>query len=236
MERTVLVPLKNRLIRHLAAVELAPKMVIDIGVADGTPWLYEAYPCAKFLLFDPTPHSLQYMQQWAKRLNADIFNFALGNADLRATIKVRPEHRGSTFFEEVGDAEIAEEIEVDVRRFDALPLTIIRPSLMKIDAQGSELMILEGMGQRIREIDCFVIETSLIATLRGSPEFADVVSFMKRNGYVLFEIIDVLRRPLDNAMAQIDAVFVHEHSKLRSDHRWAGLTKPSSVDPTCGAA
>jgi FkbM family methyltransferase len=222
MERTVLVPLKSRLIKHLAAVGLVPKMVIDVGVADGTPWLYEAFPSAKFLLFDPTPHSLPYMQQWAKRLNADIFNIALGNADRRATIKIRPEHRGSTFFEEVGEAEIAEEIEVEIKRFDTFPLTILRPSLMKIDTQGSELMILEGMGQKIQEIDCFVIETSLIATLHGGPEFADVVSLMKRNGYVLFEIIDVLRRPLDQAMAQIDAVFVQEHSKLRSDRRWAG--------------
>jgi hypothetical protein len=78
------------------------------------------------------------------------------------------------------------------------------------------------MGQRIQQIDCFVIETSLIATLRGSPEFAEVVCFMNRNGYVLFEIIDILRRPLDHALAQIDAVFVKQDSELRRDHRWAG--------------
>ena len=161
------------------------------------------------------------MQRWAERLNAEIFNVALGNTDGRATIKIRPEHSGSTFFEEIGEAEILEQVEVQVKCFDSIPLTIIRPALMKIDAQGSELMILQGMGQRMKEIDCFVIETSLIATLHGGPEFAEVCSLMASNGFSLFDIVGILRRPLDDALAGVDAVFVPTNSPLRADHRWA---------------
>ena len=221
LERTVLVPLEKRLIGHLSAAKLAPKTVIDVGVAEGTPWIYEAYPSSKFILIDPTPQSLRSMQGLAEHLDADIFNVALGNADGRATIKIRPEHSGSTFFEEVGEVEILEQVEVPVKRFDAIPLTIIRPALMKIDAQGSELMILQGMGQRMKEIDCFVIETSLIATLHDGPEFTDVCSFMASSGFSLFDIIGILRRPLDDALAGVDAVFVPTNSPLRVDRRWA---------------
>jgi 16S rRNA G527 N7-methylase RsmG len=30
-----------------------PKTVIDVGVGRGTPWLYQAYPTAKFILVEP---------------------------------------------------------------------------------------------------------------------------------------------------------------------------------------
>ena len=43
---------------------------------------------------------------------------------------------------------------------------------------------------------------------------------MRDSGFVLFDIIGVLRRPLDRAMTQIDAVFVPENSPLRQDRRW----------------
>src|SRR5262249_34330654 len=116
---------------------------------------------------------------------------------------------------------VSERREVDVFRFDELVRSIRRPSLMKIDAQGAELMVLRGMGTLIHEIDYFVIETSLIATIHEGPEFVDLVMLMKENGFVLFDVIAFPRRPLDTALAQIDAVFVPTNSPLRRDHRWA---------------
>lgn len=56
------------------------------------------------------------------------------------------------------------------------------------------------------------METALIATLEGSPEFAQVVALMKSSGFVLFDLTGVIRRPLDEAAAQVDAVFVPEES------------------------
>ncbi len=83
------------------------------------------------------------------------------------------------------------------------------------------MLVLEGMGGRLKELDCIIVETSLIATLREGPEFADVMDLMRDNNFVLFDITAILRRPLDQALAQIDAVFVPDDSRLRSDHRWA---------------
>jgi hypothetical protein len=78
------------------------------------------------------------------------------------------------------------------------------------------------MGARIRDFDVFIIETSLIATLKGdAPEFADIVLAMKERGFSLYDIIGITRRPLDRAMAQVDAVFVPEMSPMRSDRRWS---------------
>ncbi len=216
-----IIPQFDRLVAHLDRAGLSPVTVFDIGVADGTPWIYKAYPAAKYFLIDPTPQSLPSMRFWARRLNAEVFNVALGNIEGRVKLKVRPDHSGSSIFDEVGEAEILHELEVPMRRFDVLFGKFERPALAKIDVQGAELLVLEGMGGRLKELDCIIVETSLIATLREGPEFADVMDLMRDNNFVLFDITAILRRPLDQALAQIDAVFVPDDSRLRSDHRWA---------------
>jgi FkbM family methyltransferase len=106
---------------------LRPRTIFDVGVAHGTPWLYEAYPEAKYFLIDPTPQSLPLMQDLSNRLKAEVLNFALGNSDGTVTIKIRSDHSRSSLFEEVGDAKIVEEVEVPVRRFDAVIKEFERP-------------------------------------------------------------------------------------------------------------
>jgi hypothetical protein len=48
---------------------------------------------------------------------------------------------------------------------------------------------------------------------------------MKASNFVLFDITGVVRRPLDQALAQIDAVLVPLDSPLRRDHRWNSNTQ-----------
>ncbi len=54
-----------------------------------------------------------------------------------------------------------------------------RPALCKIDVQGAELMVLEGMSARMVEIDAIVIETSALATIEHGPEVFDVMAKLK---------------------------------------------------------
>ena len=55
----------------------------------------------------------------------------------------------------------------------------------------------------------------------NGPEFRDVFHELDSHEFILYDIISLNRRPLDGAIAQIDAVFVPRHSPLRSDKRWA---------------
>src|SRR5687767_1502759 len=52
----------SRLVAALARYGIRPATVFDIGVAFGTPWLYEGFPQATLVLVDPTRESIPHMQ------------------------------------------------------------------------------------------------------------------------------------------------------------------------------
>ena len=43
----------NRFFRHVKSLGFQPSLIVDVGAADGTPELYNAYPGAKFILIEP---------------------------------------------------------------------------------------------------------------------------------------------------------------------------------------
>ncbi|MGD8699499.1 MAG: hypothetical protein PVJ43_09425 [Gemmatimonadales bacterium] len=68
--------------------------------------------------------------------------------------------------------------------------------------------MLRGKGERLGDFDIVIVESSFIATLQGTPEFPEVVQHMAENGWVPYDIVRISRRPLDEALAQVDVAFI----------------------------
>jgi FkbM family methyltransferase len=208
-------------LRVLQRYGFSPATVFDVGVGFGTWDLYRAFPGAHYHLIDPTPESMPHMRRIARRLDSEVHPVALGHRDRETTLEIRPDIQGSTLLEEVGPRQVLRFERVPMRRFDTLIGMFERPALAKIDVQGAELLVLEGMADRIGDIDAFIVETSTIATVKGGAEMAGIVAFMHANGFVVADIVGLKRRPLDGATAQFDLLFVPDTSALRADRRWA---------------
>jgi hypothetical protein len=161
------------------------------------------------------------MRRLARRLRCEVHALALGDHDGEAMLEIRADIQGSTLLEEFGPRDVLRFDRVPLRRFDGLFASFARPALCKIDVQGAEMMVLAGMTRSIAGIDVFIVETSTIATVKGGAEVADVVRFMRSNGFVMADIVGMKRRPLDGATAQVDLLFVHDEAALRADRRWA---------------
>ena len=199
-----------------------PRTVFDVGVGFGTWGLYRAFPDAFYHLIDPTPESLPYMHKLVRRLRGQVHALALGDHDGEAKLEIRADIQGSTLLEEVGQRDFLRFERVPMRRFDQLFKSFPRPALAKVDVQGAELMVLQGMTERLGEINALIVETSTIATVKGGAELAGVVQFMGERGFAVADIIGLKRRPLDGATAQVDLLFVPETCPLRADRRWNG--------------
>jgi FkbM family methyltransferase len=201
---------------------LTPATVFDIGVAFGTYDLYRAFPDAFYHLIDPTPESLHYMKRLKAELRCEIHPVALGDRNDETTIEIRPDIQAATMFEDHSTRDVVRHDVVPSRRFDTLIGHFDRPALCKIDVQGAELMVLQGMAERIAEIDAFVIEASTLSTLKGGVELHDIVHFLHEHGFVVADVLRLVPRPLDGTTNQIDLMFLPEQSAMRADRRWAG--------------
>jgi FkbM family methyltransferase len=211
--------------RSLGALKgqgFAPVTVFDVGVGFGTFGLYQLFPNAFYHLIEPTPESQPHLQRIARSLACQIHPLALGDRDGEAKFEIRADIQGSTLLEEVGERDFLRFETVPMQRFDTLFPRVEGPALAKIDVQGAEMMVLRGMTGRLAELEAVIVETSTIATVKGGAEVADVVSFMREHGFVVADVLGLKRRPLDDATAQLDLLFVPEQSRLRADRRWAG--------------
>jgi FkbM family methyltransferase len=220
LHRPGMVPSWDAGAESVAAHGLTPATVFDIGVADGTPWLYATFPSAEYHLIDPTRESLPYMQAIARRLKATIHNIALGESESEMEIEVQPQIGGSSILKAISDRAVATRYSVPVRRLDDVLPDFKRPALLKIDVQGAEGMVLRGAQNTLRKIDCAIVETSIIALQHGATEALGILQLMHRAGLVLYDIAGLIRRPLDGALAYADFVFVPDGSPLRADRRW----------------
>ncbi len=215
-------PSWRRSFRVLEHYGFRPNTVFDIRVAYGTYELYRAFPDAHYHLIDPTPESLHYMRLLERQLRCDVHQTALGGRNGEVEIEIRPDIQAATLLEDVSsERDVLRHDRVPMRRFDSLIDEIARPALCKIDVQGAELMVLEGMTGRLDSIDALIVETSTIASLKGGPEVHDIVHFMHDHGFVVADIVGMARRPLDGATAQLDVLFLPDGSPMRRDRRWA---------------
>ncbi len=106
-----------------------------------------------------------------------------------------------------------------LRRLDSMLEKVDQPALLKIDAQGYELQILKGASTILPAFEAVLLEVAIIEVNKGAPLLHDVVAFMRANGFVSYDILEIHRRPLDQALNQVDLVFVREQSHLIADKR-----------------
>ena len=203
--------------QHMTTLGFNFKTVIDVGIAFGSPTLYSSTPGAKFILVEPVPACRPLLDRLATELNAQTFNVAAGSKDGTIDFFVHEDVSGSSSYPQLEGSQLdGERVKVPVRRLDSIiQMPILRPCLLKIDTQGAELEVIEGAEGILSQVDVIIIEVSFHEFRAGAPEFHDVLFRMHQLGFRCYEILEGHYRSADNALAQVDLVFVPKGSKLR---------------------
>ena len=207
---------------HLKSLGMTFETVIDVGVATGTPEIYRAFPNATYFLVEPLTEFEGVLKELQQTLSAHYFAAAAGAVNGETTINVHGHLSGSSLLRQAEGPLLdgAPRI-IPVRRLDGLlPADVVQPCLLKIDTQGTELEVVEGLGTRIDSIDVMLIETSLLPFREGTAQLFDVVADLKARGFVVYDVIGGHCRALDNALAQVDLVLIPENHRLRQDARF----------------
>ena len=204
-----------------------PKIVVDVGVAKGTKELYDAFPDSFFLLIEPLKEFEPDLKRILQKYHGSYILAAAGPRSDRVTFNVHKDHlEGSSQYKEaMGAVADGYEITVPIIRIDDIieEKQLNGSTLIKVDAQGAELEVLNGAKKALLETEVVVLEASMFEFLKGAPQFFDVVLYMKNHGFVAYDIIKGWNRPLDNALGQIDIIFVKENGRFRQNHSYSTI-------------
>jgi FkbM family methyltransferase len=92
------------------------------------------------------------------------------------------------------DAQIVGTEHVPVTRLDILAKTDgFRPDVLKIDTQGSEMMVLKGAEESLKSVVLAEIEASFLKRYVDQPVFADIEAWMNGRGFELIELYGLKR-------------------------------------------
>jgi FkbM family methyltransferase len=109
-------------------------------------------------------------------------------------------------------------VAVPMARLDelSLPLLPLQGALMlKIDTQGYEREVLEGAAGILDRVVVLQVELSLVRLYQGAPTLAEMLVFMERLGFELFNVAPGFREKTSGRLLQADGFFVRQPSLSR---------------------
>ena len=214
-------------LQHAKKLGLLPATVIDVGAAYGTFTLEccNVFPKSRYLLIEPLQEYERYLHKVVGTIpKAEYILSAAAAKGGEVEINVHPDLVGSSIYLEGEDSHVnGVPRKVPTVTLDSLceDRKASGPYLMKIDVQGAELDVLAGAKKVLNDTEYLILEVSLFGFFEGGPQFYDIVRYMKSCGFVVYDIFGLQYRPLDNALSQVDMVFVRDESQYRKHHFYA---------------
>lgn len=219
-------------LRGLKSRGFNPRIVFDIGAAKGewTKLALRYWETAQYTLFEPLiEREADLSNLRDKHTNVNYILAALGTKTEETELGVNKDNLYSTSLMFKG----SEIRKVPQCSIDDLvrDRKVLQPDFMKIDVQGAQLLVLEGAKQTIKSCSLILLEVPFYRFSQNHSTFHEYIAWMAQNQFIPYEIVDVLRRPVDGAMGQCDLLFCRDGHRLMSDRRWnPGRNKPSMVD------
>ncbi|QTN32169.1 FkbM family methyltransferase [Akkermansiaceae bacterium] len=213
--------------RNMTKLGFDPKFILDIGAFNGG-WAalaHSEFPEATILMLEAQEGKRSVLERIKQEAEGKIdYRIAvMGSSDGEKVVFHEYENSptaSSMLQDNAGTP--TRKVESTMRTLDSIILEgkFPRPDLIKLDVQGFELEVLRGGASAIAAATAILMEVSIIEVYQNNPAFADVIDFMSKNGFRVYDVCSLLRRPLDGALCQMDVIFVKQDSNLLGRRVW----------------
>lgn len=209
----------SRFLRRVVEAGALPQTVFDVGVGNGTPWLYEAFPEAHFVLIEAQREFEPALQEICKRIDAEYHLVGAGSSERYQPIyRLLGSPTGSSFLppnslnEKLwGASEASEGLHVvPLDTYHALP----GPFFLKIDTEGFELEVLRGAVKVLAKTDVVLMEVAIMERQVGEPDLVEIATFMKNNGFRLIDFPVLAQQGPNGPLVYVDVAFARIGSSL----------------------
>ena len=181
-------------------VRLADGLIVDVGANVGawTASVLQAVPSAKVLAVEPNEEARSQLEERfgddprvridprAASSAPELVDFRLTGSTHNASL-LTPRPEMERFYETATGWAVQEVVQVEATTLDALTAGE-RVSLLKIDVQGAECMVLAGASSTLEHAASVLLEVNFIPHYEGGSDFPSVHLIMRDQGFVLAAI------------------------------------------------
>lgn len=209
--------------KNIEAMGFTPQHIIDIGANHGT-WTRETlkyFPDAYYTLVEPQEWlkpSLQDLLDANSKISFNPFGAGAKSGSFMFTIVDRDDSCSFRYTEEEAKKKGLKQVEIPiltlneiVQRNNTLPF----PDLVKIDAEGLDIAVLEGASNLLGKTEVFLVEAALFCK-EFDNSLLKMVNYMDEKGYSLFEITDLNRPFSPQVLWLVELAFVKKGGILDS--------------------
>ena len=181
-------------------------IIVDVGANDGRTilrWRRHLRP-TRIFAFEPVKNTFEKLAEQTGSLpGVRLFQCALGSSPERRTIYLHGDSALNSFYPEHTNAAGSEEVEVDTLDAVLDREGIDRVQLLKIDAEGHDLEVLNGATAALRSGSFEMIQVEAGFDAPGPPKAAlwDFHALLSPFGYHLYAITNQCRSRMPQAVS-----------------------------------
>lgn len=208
---------------NIKAMGFTPKHIIDVGANHGT-WTRETlkyFPNAYYTLIEPQEWlkpSLQDILDTNSKISFNAVGAGAQSGSFMFTIVNRDDSCSFRYTEEEAKTAGFKQVEIPIVTLNemvAKNIALPFPDLVKIDAEGLDIEVLEGASDLMGKTEVFLVEAALFCK-EFDNNLLKMVNYMDKKGYSLFEITDLNRPFKPQVLWLVELAFVKKDGILDS--------------------
>lgn len=212
------VPSLSWTLNNLKKIGYQPKMVLDIGAYQGywTRDLLRVFPEASILMIEGQESKRAILSKLINdKCSLEIALLSTKDDELVSFVCDETNSRI-----QLGNKENLTKTRTLKSVVDAQQL-VTPPDFIKIDIQGHEIEAMNGGIEIVKQAEFVLLECTVL-DLDGDnhPVILDIMNYMDKLNFQLYDISQFMRRPLDLALFQVDALFIRRDSVYIKDRNW----------------
>lgn len=196
-----------------------PRMVLDIGAYQGewSMFIHEIWPAAKVFMVEANEDCRTVLSQidWAEGYEIALLGDKKRKQVNYYTAQGATPTGSSIFFEQSSffDNYKVRKLPMVTLDYVVAKNKLFNIDFLKIDTQGSELNILKGGRETLKDVKFILLETQNLEFNQGAPFVDAVLAAMKGFDFWLYDITEIRHLPTGE-MVQMDLLFVKKNSKF----------------------
>ena len=201
------------------------KIILDLGSRDG----YQSvefrtwFPDAKIFVFEANPNQFNQINSVTYGHNIEIVMSSVGNFNGKTSFYISSSNVGASSLLKINNHERSSEwhqyeINVDIIRVDdwCKKNNINEIDILWMDVQGAEKMVLEGVGEYLKNVKAICTEVEVEHMYQGSTLKTELDKFLLEHNFVelqtfhMVPIENVTLNEIKKLQGEVDVIYINK--------------------------